>query len=404
MRLKVQKYGGSSVADPGKLRRVAKRVVESRQEGDSLVVVVSAMGDTTEQLLGLAQELSHSPSHRELDMLLSSGERISTALLAMAIEELGVEAISLTGAQSGIRTSGEHFRAHIEEIRPKRVLEELAKGKVVVVAGFQGASPHGETTTLGRGGSDTTAVALAGALEAESCEILSDVEGVFTADPRIVEEAQPLETIDYQEMLELARHGARVLNRNAVELARDLGVTLRAASTFSQAPGTIVTTRAADNREEPRVKGVACHRELIRFSMAPGANLQDEVLEAGGSPDVYLADVHVEGTGAGDSRHEVLVRSESVADEEALSSTLAREFGARVEVETGVGSVSAVGRGVGAVAGLESTITELSQRVGSVGGRHVLTDHALTFLVDGQVVEAATRALHGALVEPALVS
>lgn len=395
MKIKVQKYGGSSVADQRKLKHVARRIVRSQRSGYGVVVVVSAMGDTTGELLQVAQGLSKSPDRRELDMLLSSGERISTALLTLAIHDQGQDAISLTGAQSGIITSNRHFNAEIDRVEPARILGELEQGKVVVVAGFQGASPEGETTTLGRGGSDTTAVALAAALEAERCEIFSDVDGVFTADPRIVEEARPLEVIDYEEMLELARHGASVLKTDAVQYARDLGVPLRAASTFSDAPGTIVTGLEGDRGSQLEIRGVACHRELIRVAMDPCEELQRAVLEAGGSPEVYLG-------GAVDERHEMWVRPESVADAEGLEATLVEEFGSRVEVDTGIGSVSVVAWGLGSSEEPRRSFEELGAQMGSAGGRHVASDHSFTYLMESELVESTTRALHGKLISSAL--
>src|SRR5437660_393652 len=220
----VQKYGGSSVADPVKLGRVADRVAEAVKKGRSVVVVVSAMGKTTDELLALARTVATSPPRRELDMLLSTGERISMALLAMALEARGVDAISFTGSQSGILTNDRHSGARIIEVRPVRIQDELARGKVVIVAGFQGMSYRREITTLGRGGSDTTAVALAAALAAEYCEICSDVDGVYSADPRVVPDARRLDEISYDEMQELAEHGAKVLNAQAVEWARRAGI------------------------------------------------------------------------------------------------------------------------------------------------------------------------------------
>src|SRR6188508_1141946 len=208
MSIVVQKYGGSSVADIGKLKRVAARVVATARAGHRVCVVVSAMGDTTDELIGLARQISGAPPRRELDMLLSCGERISMALLSMAIAELGEEAISFTGSQSGIMTNDRHSGARIIEVRPVRLLDELERGRVVIVAGFQGVSYKREITTLGRGGSDTTAVALAAALGAECCEICSDVDGIYTADPRVVDAAQLLESISHDEMLELAAQGA----------------------------------------------------------------------------------------------------------------------------------------------------------------------------------------------------
>jgi aspartate kinase len=230
MQIVVQKYGGSSVADPQKLGQVADRVAEAVRGGKRVVVVVSAMGKTTDQLLELARSVAASPPRRELDMLLSTGERISMALLAMALEARGLSAISFTGSQSGILTNDRHSGARIIEVRPVRIEDELERGKVVIVAGFQGMSYKREITTLGRGGSDTTAVALAAALGAD-CEIYSDVDGVYSADPRVVPTAVRLDALGYDEMQELAEHGAKVLNAQAVEWARKAGVTIHARAT-----------------------------------------------------------------------------------------------------------------------------------------------------------------------------
>src|ERR1700683_3998298 len=228
MSIVVQKYGGSSVADTNKLKRVAERVMRTRTSGHDVVVVVSAMGDTTDELLTLAKTISPNPDRRELDMLLSAGERISMALLSMAIRELGGQAISFTGSQSGIITNDRHVDARIIEVRPFRVQDELARGKIVVVAGYQGVSYRKEITTLGRGGSDTTAVAMAAALGAEWCEICSDVDGVYTADPRVVLPARRIPVLSYEETQELAESGAKVLNAQAVEFAKEKGIVIYA--------------------------------------------------------------------------------------------------------------------------------------------------------------------------------
>src|SRR5688572_21283331 len=245
----VQKFGGSSVADADKLRKVARRVVETARAGKRVCVVVSAMGDTTDELLALAHKISPAPPRRELDMLLSCGERISMALLSMAIAELGQEAISFTGSQSGIMTNDRHSGARIIEVRPIRIQDELERGKIVIVAGFQGVSYKREITTLGRGGSDTTAVALAAALAAEYCEICSDVDGVYSADPRVVDAPRLLDAISHEEMLELALHGAKVLHADAVEFARRSGISLFARATAKDGGGTridAVGARPAD--------------------------------------------------------------------------------------------------------------------------------------------------------------
>lgn len=236
----VQKYGGSSVATPEYIKRVARRVVERRKEGNDLVVVVSAMGDTTDELISLMKKISLQPSEREVDMLLSTGEQVSIALLAMAIQELGFEAISLTGAQAGIKTNSVHNKAKIAAIDTKRVENELRCGRIVIVAGFQGVDENNEIFTLGRGGSDTSAVALAAALKADVCEIYTDVDGVYTTDPRLVPEASKLSAISYDEMLELASLGAGVLHPRSVELAKMYNLPLHVRSSFNDNPGTVV--------------------------------------------------------------------------------------------------------------------------------------------------------------------
>jgi aspartate kinase len=247
----VQKYGGSSVADPESIKRVAKRIVETRKAGNEVVVAVSAMGDTTDELIDLAHEVTPIPEPRELDMLLTAGERISMALLAMAITSMGYEARSYTGSQAGMITDARHGAARIVDVTPGRIREGLAAGAIVIVAGFQGFSRESrDITTLGRGGSDTTAVALAAALEASVCEIYTDVDGVFTSDPRVVPLARKIDYITSEEMLELAAAGAKVLHIRAVEYARRHGVTLHVRSSFSGGEGTYVLNETSDDYAE----------------------------------------------------------------------------------------------------------------------------------------------------------
>jgi aspartate kinase len=240
MALIVQKYGGSSVADAEKIKNVARRIAETRDKGNEVVVVVSAMGDTTDELIQLARQISPKPPERELDVLLSTGEIVSSTLLAMALHSLGYKAVSLSGSQAGIETDTTYSKARILHVEPKRVIEELEKGNVVIVAGFQGMTKDMDITTLGRGGSDTTAVALAAALKAQICQIYTDVEGVFTADPRLVPEARKLKEIGYEEMLELATLGAKVMHSRAVELGEVYNMPILVASSFSDKPGTII--------------------------------------------------------------------------------------------------------------------------------------------------------------------
>ena len=240
MALVVQKYGGSSVADAEKIKNVARRIVETKEKGNEVVVVVSAIGDTTDELIQLARKINPKPQERELDVLLSTGEIVSSTLMAMALQNLGHKAVSLSGAQAGIETDIVYSKARIVHIEPKRIVKELEKGNIVIVAGFQGITKDKDITTLGRGGSDTTAVALAAALKAQVCQIYTDVEGVFTADPRIVPEAHKLKEIGYEEMLELATLGAKVMHSRAVELGQVYNMPILVASSFNDKPGTII--------------------------------------------------------------------------------------------------------------------------------------------------------------------
>src|SRR5216117_1010318 len=268
MSVVVQKYGGSSVADVSRMQRVAERVMRTKRQAHDVVVVVSAMGDTTDELLALAKQVSPNPERRELDMLLTAGESIAMALVSMAIRELGGDAISFTGSQSGIITNDRHVDARIIEVRPFRVQDELARGKIVVIAGYQGVSYRREVTTLGRGGSDTTAVAMAAALGAEYCEICSDVDGVYTADPRVVPQAKRIGTLSYEETQELAEAGARVLNAQAVEFAKEKGIAIYARATSGPLPGPDPSADGTVVRRSPprmpgTVVGVASERDVI---------------------------------------------------------------------------------------------------------------------------------------------
>ncbi len=266
MALIVQKYGGSSVADAQKIKNVARRVAKARDEGNQVVVVVSAMGDTTDDLVKLAYQISEQPTDREFDVLLSTGEIVSSTLLAMALGSLGHRAISLSGAQAGIHTTSSYSQARILRVDTKRVISELKKGNIVIVAGFQGVSGRRDITTLGRGGSDTTAVALAASLGAEVCQILTDVEGVYTADPRLVPEAKKLKEVSYEEMLELATYGARVMHNRAVELGWLYNVPILVASSFSDGPGTIIC-KEASMEVKNKVSGIAHDASVAKVTI-----------------------------------------------------------------------------------------------------------------------------------------
>jgi len=385
----VQKYGGSSVADVARIRKVAERVRARTADGHRLVVVVSAMGDTTDELLGLVKEVSLDPPRRELDMLLTCGERISMALLSMALHELGVPAISFTGSQSGIITDESHASARIVEVRPVRILEELQAGRVVIVAGYQGVSRKREVTTLGRGGSDTTAVALAAALQAEVCEIFSDVDGVFSADPRVVPEAHRLASLGYDEMQELASAGARVLNAQAVEWAKANGIALHALHAHAPGPGTRIPGAGAGQAPVTAVASDADLLVLLVRTETLGALLS------------VLAERRVRtrfvlGQAAGPSADTlVAVPLADVHGPAALLAELERSFGHAVRALSGLGTVTVVGAGVGTEPGRLATTLSTAAVLGvEVHAVHTGPLHA-TLLVSVEDLPELTRALHG---------
>jgi aspartate kinase len=307
--LVVQKYGGSSVADAERIKRVAERIVATRRSGNDVVVVVSAMGDTTDELIDLAEQIVPVPSGREFDMLLTAGERISMALLAMAINSLGYKAESFTGSQAGVLTTSVHGKARIVNITPGRVRSSVTAGNVAIVAGFQGFSKETmNITTLGRGGSDTTAVALAAALEADVCEVYTDVDGVYTADPRIVPNARRLAKVSYEEMLELAASGAKILHLRSVEYGRRYGVPIHVRSSFSNNPGTIVAGHMEDLAvEDAIISGVAHDRSEVKVTVVgvpdkPGeaAAIFSELAAAEINIDMIVQNISTGGTGRTD--------------------------------------------------------------------------------------------------------
>mgnify|MGYP000910466208 CR=1 FL=1 len=301
MALIVQKYGGSSVADVECMQRVARRILNTRDAGNQVVVVVSAMGDTTDDLIELARKVNPDPSDREMDMLMASGEQISSAVLTMALHAAGAEAVAMSGPQAGIRTDATHLKAKIRDIDPKRIRQQLKQGRIVVVAGFQGLNPNEDIATLGRGGSDTTAVALAAALKADRCQILKDVDGVFTTNPRVVPEARKLDEISYDEMLELASLGAEALQSRAVEFAKKFGVVLEVMSSFHEKPGTLVREEVKD-MEDIVVRGVAADKNQVKVTVGalpdkPGvaAGLFKELAKANINVDMIVQNVSAQG-------------------------------------------------------------------------------------------------------------
>ena len=387
MEIVVQKYGGSSVADVPKLERVADRIARVAREGKRVCVVVSAMGRTTDQLLALAREITDSPPRRELDMLLSTGERIAMALLAMAIQKRGLEAISFTGSQSGIMTNDRHSGARIIEVRPVRIQDELERDKIVIVAGFQGMSYKREITTLGRGGSDTTAVALAAALGASYCEICSDVDGVYIADPRMVAEALRLDTISYPEMQELAEHGAKVLNAQAVEWAEKAGIQIYARATHSEAGGTRVGNQASGRR----ACGVACARNLVRLrARGPASSLGRSLADEG----VSLWRLSDDGSGT-----VAVFSKEDLPDWLALKRRLLDRFGEGLAVEEDLAAISVVGTGLAPASEVSRALDEVART--ETGALGIDTSPLrLTLLVRPSDSEKLTRALHQAFVNP----
>jgi len=390
----VQKFGGSSLADRERLEAVAEKVVETYRDGNELVVVVSAMGETTDELLDQARELTDEPSRRELDMLLSVGERIAMALLSIAIQRHGVEAVSLTGSQCGIITTHNHSNARIMDVRPFRVQDELEMGKVVIVAGYQGTSYRREVTTLGRGGSDTTAVALAAALNAESCEIYTDVEGIYSADPRVVLSADQLLELSHEEMVEMARSGARVLNEEAVEYARRSKIALYTRQTHgANSEGTVVRTGGFQERVERAESGqpavAVSHHEAGVWARDEqgGADLLDALDDRKLAFCNWVPGERGETYVASEDGH----RAETLVDELAASSP-----GIRASV---AGLASLVGEEIGKEARWVADGTRQLEAIGVEPIGVGVEGARLSWVVESEAVEAATRRLHERFVE-----
>ncbi len=349
MGLVVQKFGGSSVANPERIKNVAKRVVQCREEGNDVVVVVSAMGDTTDDFLGLMKEITDKPAERELDMLLATGEQISIALLTMAINALGFSATSLTGPQAGIRTNSVHNKGKITTIDTTKIKGLLAEGNITVVAGFQGLSETGEIITLGRGGSDTTAVALAAALKADVCEIFTDVDGVYTTDPRIVQQAQKLNTISYDEMLELASLGALVLQPRAVEFAKNYDVVLHVRSSFNYNEGTIV--KGEDEVEKGRVVSGIAHdlnvAKLAIFEVPDQPGIAKKVFKALAEVNVNVDMIIQSSTRDNVNDIAFTVTHDDLATAMGVLEKVSNEIGAKkVVADENVAKLSIVGAGM----------------------------------------------------------
>ncbi len=401
--LVVQKYGGSSLADADRIRHVARRIVRERATGARLVVVVSAMGDTTDHLIEMAARITDDPDPREMDLLLATGEHMSGTLVAMALQSLGVPAISLTGAQAGIYTDSTHGRARIANVDPARVRTELDAGRVVIVAGFQGATDQthqtGEVTTLGRGGSDTTAVALAARLGADRCEIYTDVEGIFTADPRVVPDARLLPVIGYEEMLELAQQGAQVMQTRAVELGWVNGVEIAVRSTFSDHPGTRIK-EDPDVEQRNKVRGLALERKVAKLTLVevpdrPGIAraVFEPLAGAGINVDMIVQNVGHSGT----TDLSFTVPKTDLAKARKLLDPLVREMGAReLTTDAAVAKVSIVGAGIqnapGYAARMFGALADAGINIEMISTSEI----RITCIISEADVETAARALHAA--------
>ena len=397
MALIVQKFGGSSVADAERIFRVAKIITDTYQAGDSVCVVLSAQGDTTDDLIEKAAEINPDASRREMDMLLACGEQMSIALMAMAIEKLGFPVVSLCGWQIGMQTDANHSSARIAKVDCDRVREEMDKKRIVLVAGFQGLDRHGDVTTLGRGGSDTTAVALAVALQADLCQIYTDVDGVYTSDPRIVPEAHKLEEITYDEMLELASMGAQVLHNRSVELAKSYGVKLEVLSSFSGNPGTIVK-ESVKNVEKTYITGVAQDKKIARFALVgledvPGVAYKLFSLLAKGKINV---DMIIQSLGHDEQKDIIFTVSEQdvMACAKLLDDNKDMLKFDHMDINTGVSKVSIVGAGMLENAGVAARMFEALYQAHINIHMISTSEIKVSVLIDKEDSDRAVRLIH----------
>ncbi|NUS45813.1 MAG: aspartate kinase [Mycobacteriaceae bacterium] len=404
MALVVQKYGGSSVGTAERIRRVAERIVATKKQGNDVVVVVSAMGDTTDELLDLAQQVCPAPPPREMDMLLTSGERISNALVAMAIHSLGAEARSFTGSQAGVITTSSHGNAKIIDVTPSRVREALDNGLIVLVAGFQGVSQDSkDVTTLGRGGSDTTAVALAAALDADVCEIYTDVDGVFTADPRIVRDAQKLDSVSFEEMLEMAACGSKVLMLRCVEYARRYGVKVHVRSSYTDKEGTYIYGSMEDIPvEEAILTGVAHDRSEAKITVVgvpdvPGyaAKVFRAVADAEINIDMVLQNISKVETGKTDITF-TLPKADGPRGVEFLEKRKPEIGFSNVVYDDMIGKLSLVGAGMKSHPGVTATFCEALAEAGINIDLISTSEIRISVLVKDTDLDAAVQVIHHA--------
>ena len=396
----VMKFGGTSVADAGRLKRAARRIVAKREAGRRVVAVLSARGHETDRLIADAQEISPSPDPREMDMLLSTGERVSCALCAMAINDLGHRAISLTGSQAGIVTDTSHTKARILEVRADRIRDALDADSIVLVAGFQGVSTTKDVTTLGRGGSDTTAVALAAAIGADECEIYTDVPGVFSADPRVVPDAQKLDRVSFDEMLEMAASGAGVLQLRSVEYARNHGVRIHCRSSFDDSNGTFVVSEE-EVMENPLITAVTHSRGEARVTLvgvpdSPGIAGRVTTALADANVNIDMIIQNEPRTEGAQAEMSFTVPRDDLATARAALEPLAGEFGIQLETDESMGKVSIVGAGMkthpGVAAKVFTTLGDNDINIEMISTSPI----RISCVVPGEKVEEAVRALHSA--------
>jgi aspartate kinase len=397
MRLIVQKYGGTSVGSPEQIRNVARRLVETQREGCRVVAVVSAMAGVTDELVKLAREISPHPTERELDILLATGEHAAVALTAMAINALGGRAISLTGSQAGILTDRNHAKARIANISPKQIHELLSDDYIVIVAGFQGQTPEGETTTLGRGGSDLTAIALAGALNADICQIFTDVDGVFTCDPRIVTDAKKLGEIAYDELLEMAGSGAKVMQSRAVEFAKKFGVEFEVRSSFNRSSGTIAKEETA-SMEDVVIRGISLDRHQAKLTIAgvrdePGiaGRIFSNIAAAHIIVDMIVQNASVGGT----TDISFTIHEDELEDARKILMPVVGEIGAkRLNTASGMAKLSVVGIGMRSHSGVAARMFECLGRSGINIQLVSTSEIKIAVIIDEKDLERAAQLTH----------
>ncbi|SHK06453.1 aspartate kinase [Rubritalea squalenifaciens DSM 18772] len=399
MALIVQKYGGTSVGSLDRIRNVANRIKKLRDEGNQVVAVVSAMGGVTDKLIGMAKELTGEPAEREMDVLLSTGEQQSIALVTMALHELGVDAASVTGRQAGIRTTGSHTRGKIDSIDPTMMNQYLSEGKVVIVAGFQGLRNDDLIHTLGRGGSDLTAIAVASAVKADLCQILTDVDGVYTCDPRVVKDARKLPEISYDEMLEMASSGSKVMQSRSVEFAKKYGVIFEVRSSLNDNPGTIVTEEH-DQMESVVIRGVSIERSQARLTITgipdePGmsARILGCLADAEINIDMIISNIAHDGM----ARHSFTMHSNDLGKAQAaLKPVIATLPASKIETEAGIAKLSCVGIGMRSHSGVAAKMFEALGEAQINIGMITTSEIKIAVTVDETQIEDAARAVHTA--------